>query len=236
MAIRLQRAIFIHVPKTGGTWVAEALRRAHLVEASIGPVHATPQEIRADPAYAERPIHFAIVRHPVSWYASLWAHRMDENWCEINATDWFSAASIDRWGVLTRRCKSATFDDFVQRCVNVFPGGWLSSLYDTYITADTRVGRFETLIDDTITLLEEAGEVFDERIIRRTEPQNVRGSLSSRRVRGEFTRSILDMIHATEHRSYVRFGYGIYPPPIQLLPPIRRRSLITRFLARMSAR
>lgn len=191
--------------------MAEAIGRAGLVRAALGPVHATPEEARADPAWAPRAVQFAIVRHPATWYASLWAHRMDERWCAISARDWFSQASIDRWAVLTKRCKSRTFPDFVRRCVDAFPDGWLSSLYDIYLTPGMRIGRFENLVSDTISILKEAGENPDEHLIRTTGPKNVRGSLPVRRARTTFSPATLQLIHDAERRTYDRFGYAVHP-------------------------
>lgn len=236
MALLLEHSIFIHMPKTGGSWLAEALRRANLIKATLGPVHATPAEIQADPSYRAQLPHFAMVRHPASWYASLWAHRMDESWRPITARDWFSTASLDRWAIFTERCEAHTFPEFVRRCVRAFPEGWLTGLYDTYITAGTTVGRFESLIDDTVSILRNAGEEFDETIIRATEPQNVRAAMPSHRRQTLFTPAILDMIHSAECRAYTRFGYDPHTVPLHRPPLKRRFSLIAKLLARISAR
>lgn len=236
MALLLEHSIFTHVPKTGGTWLAEAVRRAGLVQESLGPVHATPRELKSHQSYVPRPVTFAIVRHPATWYASLWAHRMDENWCEISARDWFSPASLERWALLTDRCKSRSFPEFVERCVEAFPDGWLSALYDTYITPGTTVGRFENLVDDTIAILRRAGERFDETIIRGTEPQNVRGAVRKHHRRTIFTPSLLELIYASERRSYARFGYEEQLPRSHPGRFQARRSLMARLFARVSAR
>lgn len=47
MAVELvDGSVFIHVPKTGGSWVTEVLQAAGLVKRSLRHIHATPQLLR----------------------------------------------------------------------------------------------------------------------------------------------------------------------------------------------
>jgi hypothetical protein len=77
MALVLNRAVFIHVPKTGGTWVREVCRRLVPNAQETGPFdehdHFTIRQVRAArPDVALRP-SFGFVRHPVTWLVSRWA-------------------------------------------------------------------------------------------------------------------------------------------------------------------
>lgn len=138
--------------------------------------------------------------------------------------------------MFTDRCKSRSFPEFVERCVEAFPDGWLSALYDTYITPETTVGRFENLVEDTIAILRQAGESFDDTVIRGTEPQNVRGAVRKHRRRTMFTPRLLALIHAADRRAYARFGYDEQIPRSHPGRSQARRSLMARFFARISAR
>ena len=67
------RFLFIHVPKTGGMWVTEALQEAGVeVEEEIG---ATPEHPLLSELERRGRFTFAFVREPLSWYASIWKFR-----------------------------------------------------------------------------------------------------------------------------------------------------------------
>lgn len=84
MATRTDKAIFYHIPKTGGTWVRVALKEAGVKTRAVrtmgGPhpfnlkwTHATP-----DTVVQSAPIgrfSFCFVRQPVAWYTSYWSFR-----------------------------------------------------------------------------------------------------------------------------------------------------------------
>jgi hypothetical protein len=218
MAILLSQSVFIHAPKTGGTWVAAALERSGLVIGDLGPVHASPDELEREPAFRDRGNRFAFVRHPATWYASAWAHRMDEKWGPINAPDWFSRAWTARWDEFTRRCNARLFPRFVENCTRAFPTGWLSAMYDAYTKGCTHIARQETAADDLVAILRSIGEPLDEAAIRHTPPQNVRATSSRRASRITFTPEILEMIAAAEQQAYLRFGYGLVPADNSSLP------------------
>ena len=65
--------IFVHMPKTGGIWVADVMRK--LVGASMVPRtqrHTTVNDIPED-LRKSRTV-FGTIRDPWSWYVSLWQH------------------------------------------------------------------------------------------------------------------------------------------------------------------
>jgi hypothetical protein len=221
MALLLSRSVFLHVPKTGGTWTAAALEQSGLVIGRLGAVHASPDEIEHQPAYQQRPMRFAMVRHPATWYGSAWAHRMDEKWGPINAPDWMSPAWTARWNEWTQRCNARLFPRFIENCTRAFPAGWLSALYDAYTQGCTHIARQETAVDDLIGILRSSGEPLDEDAIRSTPPKNVRSSSPRSTKYVVYTAEILEMIAANEKRIYSRFGYALEPAAVAtpLAPP-----------------
>lgn len=115
MAIQLQHSVFVHIPKTGGRWVANQLMKNVEGSKYIGdPVydaHVPPE--------TDLPV-FAFIRHPITMLNSLWHHRSrkqynkrakDWNWqqdhelerecgCKDLAT--FFSNVADRPGIVTR--------------------------------------------------------------------------------------------------------------------------------------
>src|SRR5688572_18641165 len=66
------RIAFIHVPKTGGTWAAQALR------ATFDDLQEPDDpDRRGHFRWSELPGHFrfGFVRDPATWYRSNWAHK-----------------------------------------------------------------------------------------------------------------------------------------------------------------
>lgn len=66
MAIILPKSVFYHVPKTGGSWIAEGIWGAFKeYEVPDGYGHASPMEYDS----GDKP-SFCFVRHPFTWYRS----------------------------------------------------------------------------------------------------------------------------------------------------------------------
>jgi hypothetical protein len=218
VAFLLPRSIFVHIPKTGGQWVTKALGNSGLVVQSIGPIHSTLDEVNDDPAVRERHSVFAMVRHPLLWYQSMWAHRMDEDWAPIDEVEWFSHHWIGLWSEFTKECRATRFDEFVQRCTSWYSDGFVSMLYDSYTAGCTYVGRSERLEDDLIGALDAAGEVYDGLAIRGTSPKNVRAGRPHRRVACVYTEKLANLVMRVEQRAIARFGYHTIPARVFAAP------------------
>ena len=205
--------MFIHVPKTAGQWVAAALEHAGLIVGQLGVVHASPDEIRDDPAFRERGACFAMVRHPLTWYQSMWAHRMDESWEPVDDPDWFTPRWIETFAPLTS-CRSDLFEDFVRRCLDRFPGGFVSRLYDEYTEGCTFVGRHERVLEDLEAALSLAGECFDAQRFRTVDPINVRSSRPRRQAACSYPPDLIERVLSVEMRCLERFDYRQLTPEI----------------------
>lgn len=211
MAFVLPKSVFVHIPKTGGQWVVEALKNAGLTVDPLGVVHTTPDEINHEQAFRERRSVFAMVRHPLSWYQSMWAHRTDEEWEDIDDTDWFTDRWVKVWAEFTKFSRADEFGEYVRRCCARFPDGFVSMLYDAYTDECTFVGKQEQLVDDLIRALALAGEQFDTERIRTTTPRNVRGCQPRRLSRSAYTPELMELVMSTEARAIERFGYQRVP-------------------------
>ena len=151
MAIRLRKTVFLHIPKTGGTWVSAVLRKLCIVhEETTRRPHMRWPEILADPKMSAwrglKP--FAFVRNPVSWYRSYWAYKNRMGWEKGN---WIDEA-----------CSADTFAMFVLKCITKHPG-LLGQMYERHTNGVETVGRFETLREDLLRILkaERVGELPD---------------------------------------------------------------------------
>ena len=137
MAIFLpdQNAMFIHIPKTGGQWVEEALLRTGVPVQLI----THPQ----DPRHADRHclfehtelkpnIVFACVRDPAEWYESWWKYQTgrEHSWDEW---EWHPTYPL-------QNCRHSEFNEFMEIVINIFPG-FVSKLYDCYLRTEDMLSR-----------------------------------------------------------------------------------------------
>lgn len=218
MAYLLRRSIFIHTPKTAGQWVAAALDNAGLLTGNLGPIHASPDEIEQEAGFRSDLFQFTFVRHPLSWYRSMWAHRVDEEWEPIDALDWFTPRWIAHWATFTDSCQAADFHDYIYKCAQTFPNGFVSALFDDYTKGCHFVGKQEHLISDLCAALVQAGEEFEKTKLLSTKPRNVRGQKPSRQRDGLYTKELIELVLKLESRAIDRFGYQ--EDPMRYLSPM----------------
>ena len=96
-------AVFLHVPKTGGTWVKAAVANAGIDFEE----HIVDGDIHGDLSYCpfrDRFV-FAFVREPLSLYQAYWRFKIMAGWDARNPFDVVCAAPV--------------FDEFVKAPVNV---------------------------------------------------------------------------------------------------------------------
>lgn len=217
MALVLPHSIFLHVPKTGGTWVRTAIDRAGIPNRESnrgqeplgfrfhtdltnttdrGPLNLT---FRRRPGTWYIPggrFCFAFVRNPLDWYRSYWAHRMRKGWKPRHKID-----SV---------CASDEFETFVGHMLEKFPG-YVSELYELYTGPEADeigfVGRQENLVPDLIRALRDAGEPFDEGRIRETGPVNLGSELQAWSEKSRYSPQLEEAVRRAEHRAMKRFGY-----------------------------
>jgi hypothetical protein len=160
------RSRFLHVPKTGGTWVWRAIEAGGLEFEVLG-VPPTPNpktnhlDLSGTDEYADR-FTIAFVRHPLEWWRSLWAYRMGDGWDPRRQID--SVACSD------------DFNTFIEQVIEHLPL-YLEADYARYIGPPSEpisfIGRYEFLADDLVRALKTAGEEFDEAALRAYPPDNV---------------------------------------------------------------
>jgi hypothetical protein len=188
-----RNAVFLHVPKTGGTWVKAAVANAgiefdeYIVDGDIhGDLSYCP--------YKDRFI-FAFVREPLSLYQAYWRFKIMVGWDSRNPFDMSTQAPA--------------FESWVEKVLQLEPA-WCSRMFEDYVgrtPADqiSFIGRYESLTDDLVRALRMAGMSFTEQAIRATPPVNVSN------VSHELTRWSPDLagrVRNSERRAIDRFGYA----------------------------
>jgi hypothetical protein len=159
--------LFLHVQKTGGHWVYEAMRAAGVELRTEGARHARLREVRPNGRFT-----FAFVRDPLTWYGSWWQH------CRVIDPIHRVQAFISEWE--PDRFINLPFEQYLEGCMNWWPG-FVSGFYRRYTGPPEApidfVGHFERLADDLVRALQLAGQNFNEEVLRAFPRQNVGGPL-----------------------------------------------------------
>lgn len=159
MSAVMPNSRFIHIPKTGGVWVERSIDYFVQGSEAINVPHPH-QGVRQCPGGGK--FTFAFVRNPLEWYRSYWAYKVFKGWDEEN---WFDT-----------KCANSLFPAFIDRMLDRQPGYFehvCFGLLGANGEGADRIGRQESLADDLVGFLSEAGETFNEVKIRNKEPGNV---------------------------------------------------------------
>ena len=197
MAIRTDKSVFFHIPKTGGIWAKEAIRRTGLPyhrcrdravghkelrnELNLEREHSIPANMW--PKDVEGLFSFCFVRHPLTWYQSIWRFR--KSYQVLN-----TKFPVDRNWV-------DDYDLFVNNMLDAYPKGFVTELFQYYVGENldivNYIGKQESLADDLVKALTLAGETFDEKALRATKPFN-----KSRRFPAVLSEKTQDRVLETE--------------------------------------
>ncbi|HEY2827665.1 MAG TPA: hypothetical protein VGJ04_08705 [Pirellulales bacterium] len=231
-------AVFLHVPKTGGCWVEEALRTTGQMYRYLPHRHADMtrvmnyrkfEKFRPRKWFRDRRVgmptnpmlgvnyRFCFIRHPLKWYESWWRYMESRNWnrwgCQGFPDGWHPNSALNGLG-------SPDFNEFVANLVHARPG-YVTELYSRY--TDERIdfiGKQESLVDDFIQVLNELNVPFDEEQIRQLAPVNVSQTPKERL---HWDPSLRELVTKLEYPALVRYGYvkdalaeRFNPPAVQL--------------------
>ena len=111
---------FIHIPKTGGTFVTQCLLKIHARDG--GDRKGTHQL----PTYYRHHDLWTSVREPCEWMASVWAHRDRQAWKRYGqATPWEIICDI------LADYQDGKWDRFIKTIMEERPGivGWFYGIY-----------------------------------------------------------------------------------------------------------
>lgn len=146
MSYYLPNSVFLHIPKTGGSWVKRVIQNLKLdikrEDEGWHSVQLLPGKFT-----------FAFVRHPLTWYQSIWAYCWKEK-------HWHYGQHVK-----LACCKDADFDAFIDKVASRFPKGFLNNFYAKWTKHCHFVGKYENMYNDLVTALQTAKEKFDPQIV-----------------------------------------------------------------------
>ena len=203
MALLLPHSLFLHIPRTGGTWVRAAIHAAGIQTNEVAQSLAQKDGMLGSIKHAflreldDRCLFtFTFVRHPLAFYQSYWAYKMRRGPEDFNA---FDAHHMHN-----------DFCTFACAVVRDYPG-WLSDTYARYAGQDGKgvrfVGKLEQLADDLVAALRLARERFDETMLRSVPPVNEASALPGFRERCRYTRELAEAVCESEKEAMTLYGY-----------------------------
>ncbi len=164
-------SLFLHIPKTGGTWVEEALK-ASGVEAEYAKAisNVTWRHSLVSQYTQAYDFVFTFVRHPISWYESWWKFQTSLSWIEHEPGVWHPQRVLGK-------CASNNFAEFTLSCIEQEPA-YVSRMYEWYIGPPgcefvNFIGHYERLTDDLARVLRLLSQEFDEEVLSTCSPVNV---------------------------------------------------------------
>lgn len=208
-------AVFLHVPKTGGTWVASVLKDLGLIKKRISVKHATflcgkrelykfaVGEISKDKKIQPPPFSFCFVRNPIDWYES-W-HRYVTDPIRKGRT-FGSDIDIRYWHptAILNNLVDEDFNTFVEN-VNKKRPGYVTELYGWFTLHKVNfIGKQENLVNDFIKLLKIMNINFDEEFVRQYPRQNQSVPPQNGLI---WDRETLIKTAIYEYSAFVRYGY-----------------------------
>jgi len=178
--------IFLHIPKTGGSWVNYIIENSNLDIKKIGfNKHVTYDYISStlnesfDKSHIYRRLlprffikdynYFAVIRNPLTWYESFYKHLKRNNY-----KNYGSVANSYKWHVWAcfNDIEHDDFNSFIAEILKNYPG-YLTYLYNSYLLNS---GAFylkkESLRDDLYKLGKVLNINFSEELIFSSEKRN----------------------------------------------------------------
>ncbi len=180
MAVRMiNGAEFLHIPKTGGSWVTSILEHNNLISNKIGHTHAdfdinlfqdrslsgrqhlfkafnrltnrfSSNNTSNNELNRNAPFRFCFVRNPLTWYESWWRYMEGRGW-----NDWGRTNSATYWhpNSILNDLGSSDFNEFLWNVIKKRPG-YVSELFFSYTKPGISfIGKTENLRQDLLDVL-----------------------------------------------------------------------------------
>jgi hypothetical protein len=228
MAILLHGgATFLHIPKTGGSWVTKTLYENNLVKTSFSHKHADMERVLNFSRHycgnyirqsiklqtnlqkeIENSFKFCFVRNPFQWYESYWRYACGVNWkCFTLNKESKQALPRRNWhpNYILHECKNDDFNVFMENILQRYPG-YVTSMFSLYTPPQEIdfIGKTESLIDDLIYVLKKLDIKFDDNKIRNIPKINESYSTIEKPT---WKGDIKEKIYYLEYPTLFRYGY-----------------------------
>ena len=166
MTLIVKNALMIHLPKTGGSFLREVIKKFEPTakEYKQNGIHGKLEVVKKE---YEHDFTFSIVRHPISWYESAWKHIKSVT---ISGIGWGNRdphplSDLDK-------IFDKDFSKFIDNVIREMPG-YYSKALEEYLGKDFAevdfVAKTETLYDDSAKLLDKLGIKYNIDIIRKSQ-------------------------------------------------------------------
>jgi hypothetical protein len=160
MALKFDKYIFYHIPKTGGTYFRAVIAQSFGNREELGHTHNTPLEVPNHKKYTS----ITIVRNPLDWYKSFFRYRTVSNWRKGHFID--------------KHAKAKNFNKFMENMLYAYPCGYVTSRYLSVIPFVNKIFRTETLDADIQKFFKEIGKEVPKAERKNVTPQTIDTSLA----------------------------------------------------------
>ena len=235
MAVQLKcGAVFLHIPKTGGSWVTRVFEALDLVGHEIGHKHSDmvrvlnegrfggftqvvrdvvvpklgkkARELTAWPAAAPTPVD-GVYRFCFVRHPLNWY----ESWWKYESSHGWKTFgdvnNVEDWhpNAALNGLGEDDFNTFMRNIVERYPG-YVTELFGLYTQPGiSYIGKQESLTDDLVHVLKHLNINFDEQQVRDMKPQNV-----SRAPKAPIAwdPALKSQVERLEYAGLVRYGYA----------------------------
>ena len=210
MTLLLPNSAFLHVPKTGGTWIRHIITETGVPYKEINKVpnpelspenyikswHNTPTH---DEEFLNKENKFCFVRNPLEWHRSYWAFKT-----LVTRARWNLRSEFD-----VEFCGYPTFPAYIDRILEASNKSYVDWLYTFFTDHCNMVGKQENLADNLKYILGEIEGDWRKKInysAKRKQASDIKQKKGVLYAPGQIPAMI-----ELEHDAFLRFDYSTNP-------------------------
>jgi len=219
-------AIYLHIPKTGGTFLKNLFEKMNLVEFGFSRDHADMERVvnisnhypgnyllrsiqlkRNLETHIQQCYKFTFVRNPFDWYESYWRFMEDLKWKPFTnipartrfgfpQDTWHPFKPIEKYG-------HSNFNIFIENIIKHEPG-FLTNMYNGFTSPEhiDFVGKQENLMEDILTIFRQLKIPYDPNLINLNYKIN-----ESKASRPSWDKDNKNLLFKLEEETFKKYGY-----------------------------